>query len=513
MLHETALQEKRAGMQWLSRMRVQASPAFWAWLIIGLGSILRVAQYLSGRSLWLDEAKLALNIVNRSFSGLLQPLDYDQGAPVGFLMLEKLAVQLFGPGENSLRLLSLFSGILALVLVYPVATQFLESRAVPVALALFAVLDNLIYYSSEVKQYSTDVACALLILFLAMTVERKGLATRWLVCYALVGAALIWLSHPAIFILAGVGLVSWLALVKNRNWIQSGRLAIVGALFVVSFIVSYRISLNGLLANQSLVTDWSGAFFPFPPRSLANLRWPIDVFFRVFDNPIGLALPGLGAAALIIGAGSLWFRDRSKFFLLSSPILVTLFASALRMYPFSGRLLFFLVPILLLFIAEGAVQVRGITPQMSLVAETAVIGLLLFHPTLAAAKHLVIPRTAEEIRPVLDYVSEHRQESDVLYVYYSAQYALAYYSQRYQLSDAIIGIEARSQPGRYLTELDSLRGNERVWFVFSHVYNWQGIDEEKVFLDYLDRSGTRLDSFASPGAKVYLYDLGFARAQ
>jgi uncharacterized membrane protein len=494
-------------------MRVQAPAAGWVWLIIGLGTVFRVAQYLSGRSLWLDEAKLALNIVDKSFSGLLQPLGYDAAAPVGFLILEKLAVQLFGPGENSLRLLPLLSGILALVLVYPVASQFLESAAVTVALALFAVLDNLIYYSSEVRQYSSDVACTLLILLLAMMVERKGLATRWLICYALVGAALIWVSHPAIFVLAGVGLVSALALVKSRNWKQVGRLAIVGALFLVSFTASYLVSLNGVLANQALIDDWGGAFFPFPPRSLANLKWPIDTFFQVFDNPIGLALPGLGAAALIIGAGTLWFRDRTKVLLLSAPIFVTLFASALRMYPFNGRFLLFLVPILLLFVAEGSVQVSGKTPGMSLIVKGVVVGLLLFHPTLAAAKHLISPRTAEEIRPVLDYVSEHRQKSDVVYAYYSAKYALAYYSTRYQLGDAVIGIEARSQPSRYLTELDRLRGNERVWILFSHVYNWQGIDEEKLFLDYLDTSGARLDSFASPGAKVYLYDLSFARAQ
>jgi len=53
------------------------------WLIIGLGIILRVAEYLPNRSLWRDEASLALNITNRSLFELLsKPLDYNQGAPL-----------------------------------------------------------------------------------------------------------------------------------------------------------------------------------------------------------------------------------------------------------------------------------------------------------------------------------------------------------------------------------------------------------------------------------------------
>ncbi len=50
------------------------------WMIIFLGVALRLAQYLANRSLWLDESYIALNIVQRSFSQLLQPLDFNQAA-------------------------------------------------------------------------------------------------------------------------------------------------------------------------------------------------------------------------------------------------------------------------------------------------------------------------------------------------------------------------------------------------------------------------------------------------
>ncbi len=57
--------------------------------ILFVGIVFRLRQYLFGRSLWLDEAMLALNIVNRNFSQMFQPLDFNQGAPIGFLLIEK----------------------------------------------------------------------------------------------------------------------------------------------------------------------------------------------------------------------------------------------------------------------------------------------------------------------------------------------------------------------------------------------------------------------------------------
>ena len=71
--------------QWMNPRRV-------VWIIIGLGIILRLVQYLYNRSLWLDEASLALNVIEKSFSGLLQPLGYDQMAPP--LKLDLFAMKL-----------------------------------------------------------------------------------------------------------------------------------------------------------------------------------------------------------------------------------------------------------------------------------------------------------------------------------------------------------------------------------------------------------------------------------
>jgi predicted membrane-bound mannosyltransferase len=138
---------------------------FWrvSWTAAVLGCLLRIVQYRLDRSLWMDEAYVSLNILHRSFAGLCRALDYHQGAPIGFLLLEKSAVRLWGGGEYVLRLFPLLAGIASVLLFYRLASKALPARAVPVAVGLFAISPSLIYYSSEVKQYSSDVAIALLL--------------------------------------------------------------------------------------------------------------------------------------------------------------------------------------------------------------------------------------------------------------------------------------------------------------------------------------------------------------
>ncbi|MGH9465475.1 MAG: hypothetical protein ACRD0X_07485, partial [Thermoanaerobaculia bacterium] len=74
-------------------------------LLVLAGAALQAVQLTARDSLDIDQAALASSLVERSWTGLLaQPLDYGQVAPAGFLVLERLAVALFGGGETALRL-------------------------------------------------------------------------------------------------------------------------------------------------------------------------------------------------------------------------------------------------------------------------------------------------------------------------------------------------------------------------------------------------------------------------
>ena len=56
-----------------------------ALIVVGTG--LRVAYYICNPSLSLDESFIALNVLARSHLDLFGTLDFNQGAPSGFLQL------------------------------------------------------------------------------------------------------------------------------------------------------------------------------------------------------------------------------------------------------------------------------------------------------------------------------------------------------------------------------------------------------------------------------------------
>jgi 4-amino-4-deoxy-L-arabinose transferase-like glycosyltransferase len=491
------------------------SPQKLSLIIICFGILIRVVQYLYNRSLWADEAVLALNIVNRSYLELLQPLDYDQGAPIGFLMVQKLAVQLLGDNEYALRLFPLLCGIASLFLFYKLANQCIQKQAVLIALTLFASLHDLVYYSFEVKQYQSDVAMALLSCLLVMHIGRQKLTFIKIIAFSLVGATAIWFSHPAIFVLAGVGITCLLINFDKREKFKTYQVLLIYFIWLVSFAVLYFVSLRELGGNEDLLTSWRKAF----PSSAFDIIWFLDAFGKFFYKPLGFngIFDGLAILAFVAGCVSLYNRKKETLFILLSPLLVTFFAAYLHKYPFRGRLVLFLTPFVILLIAEGAYNmIRKASSKRRAIAGVVLSLSLVVPPLYSARDFLIKPYWREEIKPIISYVKLHQQPEDVIYIFQRGEYQFKYYAEKYgyQPEDYIIGVDdldkydgknlSEEERKRYKEDLDKLRGNNRVWLIFSHSFL---NSENKMMKSYLDSIGKQMDFFESPGAFVYLYDL------
>lgn len=485
-----------------------------AWGIIILGWALRLRSYAAGRSLRRDEADLARNLVERSFRGLLEPLDYAQGAPIGFLMLEKGVITALGHNELAFRLVPLLAGLASLPLFFGVARRLVGPRAVLVGLALVAFTEPMVYYASELKQYSCDVLVGLVILAAASAASARGHAASvigrpfWL---ALVGAVAVWFSHPALFILGGVGLALFLPDAEPRAfWRRRALLLGVVACWAVSFLVDYVYFLRPLRQSEDLQNFWSKWFMPMPPRSVADLRWYGTTLLDVFNNPVGLALEGVGVALalVLLGGFSLAQRSIRVLAVLATPILLALAASALHAYPFSGRLLLFTVPLLAMWIVAGAEFVWGHQGGERQTMAVVLLTLVLFGPTLNVPRFLVRPIKGEELKAVLRVVDRDRQPEDTFYLYFASKPAFLYYS-RYAdqpvLSriQPIEGADTLGHPERLAADIGRLAGRSRVWFIISHAI--QG--DEGTLVRYLDVSGRCLARVKEFGASAYLYDL------
>ena len=483
---------------------------------VALGCLLRIVQYLLNRSLWMDEAYLSLNILHRSFAGLCRALDYHQGAPIGFLLLEKSAVRLGGGSEYALRLLPLLAGIASVLLFYKLASKVLSPKAIPIATGLFAISPALIYYSAEVKQYSSDAAIALLLYCLTIEGSKLEWKAGRTALVALAGAIAIWMSHSSVLVLAGIGVTISIALVLRKDWARLARVSFVGLCWTASLAVCYIVTLRKLAGDGELLNYWNANFMPLPPRSVTDLKWFVDSFFGFFSSSAGLKFAGLAALVFVLGSISMFRKSPERVFLFLSPALITLLASGLHKYPFGGRLALFLVPPVLLLMAEGTEVLFSSASASLPAAGWVLITLLFLDPGTYILHHFAKPHTEitqpgvmlpEEIRPVVAYVRNHEQPSDLVYVFYGAEPAFDYYAERedFPRDNVEIGTAAGNDPQIYESDLDRLRGH-RVWVVLSHIRG-VGAEESKHVEFYLDMLGPKLDSLSVAGAETYLYDL------
>jgi hypothetical protein len=493
--------------------------------LILLGAILRLRQYLTGRSLWADEAMLALNIVERNFAGMFHPLDYDQGAPIGFLLVEKLFNSLLGKHEFALRLFPLLVGLTSLWLFYRLLKRVISGPGLLLPLALFAFNPRLIYYSSEVKQYILDVVVTICLLWIAAPVLSLSPRKKDYVWLALTGAVALWFSHPALFVLAGIGLASLITTLQRRDD-SSLRLVIgIGIFWLLNLSFLYLLILKDLSQNNYMREYWQGAFLPMPPwsdpgwftKSLTeNIGIQMGIPYAVF---LVFFLMIVGWLVSLRAFGKQSPDDQNYAIAFASIALVTLTASALQLYPVFERMILFLVPIGLILVGKAveAIYVRLQKYQITGVFSVSLLAaFLLYGPFATSLQNFLAPKYFEHIRPTMETLRDAWKDGDALYVSNGALPAFRFYVPFYGLDSIPYEFGKREDyknTKNILSQLESLDGQPRVWVLLSHVYERENFNERDFILDYLNSIGEKKREFRVPGTSVflYLYDLGNSR--
>lgn len=514
------------------------------------GVVLRLYHYFDNRSLWLDEIYLSTSIVKMSFLELASPLlDFQQKAPIGYLWSVKLCTLILGNNEFGLRLFSLLTGIASLFLFVPVCRHFLKEHSVWIGVALLALAPHLVYHSVEAKQYSTECFGTIAALYLYTRFGRKE-DLRSALLWGFWGSLLVWFSYSVIFILAGIALTMGIRKIYRKEWKDLLIVGIPGTLWLANFAASYLFFTNKQVDSQWLVHWFSlrNAFVHFPPTSLSELAQPFQVALtRILGYPLGLlwevemgSNPILqvlfkrpSIALLCIGTATVFLLLNRKraLLLIVMPFLLTLAASAIKMYPIYERLTVFLAPLLILLIALGCGFLMYRTPAKWKVKYW--LPVLLLAPVVFEATRQMIDTRLFSLhkkayyKEVFGHLDQHVQQGDLVYLYWNmkAPYRLYNSMKGYRFS-AIEGTDVRNvstSTADYLNRLQpdfqKLAGHKRVWVTFSkfHVIEIGDYDMKpewyfneakggRALQTYMDTHFKKLQQFETRDLRLLLYD-------
>jgi uncharacterized membrane protein len=475
-------------------------------LFILLISILISAfQFFYNRSLWLDEAMLANNIIHRDLAGLLLPLDYKQIAPIFFLILEKIFSVLIPDSELGLRLLPLLCFWLSCFYFYKtLKIIFSQDSTVILALSVFAFNALLIYFSNEVKQYSTDVMVCIILYYILLR-KYKKIQYRYL-NLAISGSLAILTSSitPILLLTIGIYLISE-SKIKTKD--QLIKLAGLFLLWMLIFLLYFFLFIYNHPAKEFMVNYW-GKAHAFMPKNPINPAFYKFILHYVFIKLISL-LNFYKFIKLLIGIFTLTgliniiFISKNKIaILLICPLFIHLILSAFEIYPFDIRFILYFIPFFTILSAFGFEIMIQKLNHKSIIQKLIVIGL----PIILLFNLLIyLPMQREEIKKSLSFLKQNIKKGDKIYIYFATESAFQYYNSihyfNYPVTDVIIGKSNwNAETDLYPDDLKNLRGN--CWLIFTHIH-----DDDELKLQYkLTTDGNRpFNQLLSKGSSIYLF--------
>jgi hypothetical protein len=459
----------------------------WAAIFIFFGILIRLLHYFYNPSLWMDEVYLSSSLIRMSIHDLVtKPLDYQQKAPLGFLMMVKMILLIFGNNEMALRLFSLLSGILSLFVFIPVGKFFTGKTGMTMGLGILAFAPALVFHSVEIKQYQVEMLATLMILYTYIKYHRD-LSYAGVLTWGIIGAIIIWFSYSSIFVLAGIGAahVGSHFFANNRKLII--KQLIPGLMWVTSFLLNFVLFTHRHAESKWIVYwfDFHKTFMPFPPGSVAELKWFPLTLYRLLDYPLGMTWGFRPLSAILpllfLVLGFFAFRKSKLLLLLCFPFVFVFIASGLKLYPLTERFWVFISPILVLLMSSGLVLLSKALKQRLVVRAIAVV--LLAGPVINSARYLLYPkefiyhkRSFE--REALAYVNRHFQAGDVVYVYWNNLPGFRIYKSITDLKfSAVEGLDHRYQSASYNDYLNKLKadfrvfnGKKRIWLMYNNYY-------------------------------------------
>lgn len=379
-------------------------------ILLLLGLALRGYHYLRDRAVWQDEAGLLLTVTTRNYRDLfVGRLDYHQAAPPLYLCCLKTVSLILGDSSYALRLPSFVASCAALLLFLLAARRILNPAALPWAVLLFAVSEQLLWHASEAKAYSVDVLAAVLVLTVACRIDSLR---RQLLAYSFLTPLLLLSSYPACFL--GVGLLlAYLPVVWKQQqvttWLMYGVLVAITTPILVWLVLGPARCQHDAAIHSCWVACMPNWYRPWTVPGWLLLS-PLEVC-RYCYKPLGQIL----LLFAVPGTLFLWRTGKRTIVrLMLLPILLAAIAACLHVYPFGGaRIMVYAAPAILLLAAAGIPLVLSWLRARSGLAHAGLIVLLLV-PAATSLIRVVHPWSEADISAAAEYVQNQRHDADLI---------------------------------------------------------------------------------------------------
>ena len=354
---EPAISEDRAWERSLAKA---------TWAFVTLGVAIRLVRMMVVHPLWGDECFVAANLLTRDYLGLLQPLDYQQVAPILFLWTELTIVKLGGISEWSLRLLPTFCSIASLFVVRHLAGRLMTGLPRLMVVAIVAVALNPIRHGGEAKPYAGDFLVSAVLLMMLVEWWRQPDRTRWLWVLTGLTPVAMGFSLPSVFVLGGISL----AILGRFRTARQPRVIAAYLAFNAAIVIGIGTTLalmgGGGSADVKAYMDhyWSTMFPPLDDP-LRLVGWLIKANTgHIFAYPAGGANGAsfVTCGLAVTGCVDFWRRGRATVAVAcAAPLGLALAASFVHVYPYgeSERLMQFAGPMVCLLAGYRAAWSLG----------------------------------------------------------------------------------------------------------------------------------------------------------
>jgi hypothetical protein len=391
---------------------------------------LRPLHLVLSRPYWLDESWMAA-LTRAPWPRLI---GLTSSAPVGFVALLKLVP---GTANQGGRLVAIVFVALTAATAY-VLTRSLEwpsrgaARLAAAVAASVVMLAPVTLRRNDLKQYTCDATCALVLLAIGSAADRTR-TRKLLAVFSIVAVVESPFSSTAAFVAIAIFAGLLVSALLDRSWRWAVEIIAAGAAVAVVLAVYFAALILPHLSD-ALHTYWSSYYLRGSIPHMAHASWrrlgalgdylamPPAVFVAFFAAGV-VALARLRARALAVSVPVLWIEmaligrlhkypfldERTSHFLLVSSLVVVAIGAVALIYA----------------IATMLERVHRFAGWASGVALGAALASLFGVGVAAHLYELNIPR--EDVRTETRYVAAHRRPNDVILVDYAANFGVAYY--------------------------------------------------------------------------------------